>query len=136
MIVGGSEGVNNGNKMGDGGEGLLDVKGEIRAKEGKTAEVLRDGKEKTEKRKVKGGEGVAFDKGRKEKSSKEERWQGVEKDKGDGIEREDGREDKEGKEGKGHIQRRIKRWRLRRESEREGEREREMRHIRIKEKQK
>ena len=130
MIVKGSEGVNDENKMGDSDKGLLDVEGKIRAKERKMAEVLRNRKEKTEKRKVKGGEGVAIDKGRK--SSKEERGTGVDKDKGDGIEREDGRDDQEGKGGKVHIQRRIKRWRLGRERERE----REVRHIRIKEKRK
>ena len=99
--MGGSEGVNDDNQMGDSDKGLLDVEGKIRAKEREIAEVLRDRKEKTEKRKVKGGEGVAIDKGRKRKGSKEERGKGVDKDKGDGIEREDGREDQEGKGGKG-----------------------------------
>ena len=93
--------MNDDNKMGDSDKGLLDVEGKIRAKERKMVEVLRDRKEKTEKRKVKGGEGVAIDKGRKRKGSKEERGKGVEKDKVDGIEREDGREDQERKGKKG-----------------------------------
>ena len=100
-ILGGSEGVND-DKTGESDEGLLDVEGKIRAKERKTAEVPRDRKKKTEKRKVKGGEEVAIQKGRKGKGAKGERGKGVEKDKGDCIEREDGREDRrEDKEGKG-----------------------------------
>ena len=65
-ILGGPEGVND-DKMGDSDKGLLDVEGKIRAKERKMAEVLRDRKKKTEKRKVKGGEEVAIKKGRKGK---------------------------------------------------------------------
>ena len=75
--MGGSEGVND-DKMGDSDEGLLDVKGKIRAKEWKMAEVPRDRKTKTEKRKVKGGEEVAIKKGRKGKGAKGEKKKRVE----------------------------------------------------------
>ena len=49
--MGGSEGVNDDNKMGDSDKGVLDVEGKIRAKESEIAEVLRDRKEKKNREK-------------------------------------------------------------------------------------
>ena len=54
MIVGGSEGVNDDNKMWDSDKGLLDVEGKIRAKEREIAEVLRDRKEKNREKEGQG----------------------------------------------------------------------------------
>ena len=117
--------MNDDNQMGDSDKGVLDVEGKIRAKEREIAEVLRDRKEKTEKRKVKGGEGVAIDKGKVVKKREGREWIRI---RGMVLKgRMEGRIRRE-REGKAHIQRRIKRWRLGRE------REREVRHIRIKEK--